>query len=365
MIIHPIPLESLTPKNKIKIKLENGELHIPAEEANLGKGRHHITIPGKYKLPFRIDMTVKSKFIRTNQIAPQLRLYIGNGNVYFNGGHTSCTDILTITKSSIFGDNKTANFVYYNDIPSKGFNDISVIFSSKMMWASVDDIICYSSDKLAYIDMMRDHTIPDEFMDGVNIAICGGTDTKLTIKSLTVTEYEKNEPEIPNELLNLPGLSAFEMFVKGLPPIIQDEMFKLDEYLMNDMKKSLKFRRTIDKNGHLTYVSPSGFQYGIREFGVGEYHGTSWVQSPKKPDLTNEIIKKLAEESPEFAEKIYDKLQVCNPPTRECKQRTKVELKSKSANVCMSKTVFKMLPSEYDDVKKYITAVSEVVKARN
>jgi hypothetical protein len=76
-MINNIPLESLTPKNKIKTKLENGELHVPAEEANLGKHRHHINVPGKFKLPFRIDMTVKLKFARTNQVASQLRFYIG------------------------------------------------------------------------------------------------------------------------------------------------------------------------------------------------------------------------------------------------------------------------------------------------
>ena len=112
----------------------------------------------------------------------------------------------------------------------------------------------------------------------------------------------------------------------------------------------------------MTYTSPCGFQYGIREFGVGECHGTSWVQSPKKPDLTNEIINKLAEASPDFAEEIFNKFQFCNPHTRECGQRTKIELKSKTADVCMSKIIFKMIPSEFENLKKYIAAVREVIK---
>ena len=64
----------------------------------------------------------------------------------------------------------------------------------------------------------------------------------------------------------------------------------------------------------------------LREFGVGEYHGTSWVQSPKKPDLTNDILKALPGSSMELAEKIFATLQHCDPHTRECKQRTTVEL---------------------------------------
>jgi hypothetical protein len=365
MKTNTIPLESIKPKNKMKIKLENSELHIPAEEANLGKSRHHVSVPGKYIPPFRINMTLTSKFAKNHPITPQFRLYIGKGNVYFNGGHTSCTDILTFTKSSVFGDNKAANYVYYNNIPDKGYVDISIMFGSKMMWVSVDGVYCYFSDKLAYIEMLKDNDIPNEFKEGVDIVICGGTDTKLVIKSLIVTEYENDEPKIPEELLKLPKISAFEMYVQGLPPKIQEIMYDMDAFLMNDMKGYLKFKRTIDKYGHLTYASPGGFQYGIREFGVGGYHGTAWVQSPKKPDLTNEIMNELAKKSPEFAEKIFGQFQFCHPHTRECSQRTRVEFKSKTVDVCMSKITFQMTPSGFEDVKKYITAVGEAVKKEN
>ncbi|MCL2420510.1 MAG: hypothetical protein FWD03_01515 [Defluviitaleaceae bacterium] len=358
-----ILLESLLPKNKMKIKFENDELHVPAEEANLGKSRHHVLVPGKFKLPFRIDMTVKLKFIRTNQIASQLRLYIGKGNVYFNGGHTSATDILTDTKSSVFGDNKLASAVYYNDIPSKEYVDISVIFGSNMMWAAVDGTYCYASDKLGYIELLRGNAMPEAFQDGMDMAICGGTDTKLTIKSFAVTEYENDEPEIPEAFLNIPELSSFEWFVKGLPPKVQDEIIKMDDFLLNDMKGSLKFRRAIDKHGHLTYKSPCGLSYEIREFGVGNYHGTHWVQSPTKPDYTNDAIAKLAKSSPDLAESIFNKLLECSPHTRECKRRTSAELNGQSKSICTGKIYFEMLPAEFEVLKKYIAAAGEVVKA--
>ena len=54
-----IPLASLIPKKKIKTKIANDTLYVPAEVENLGKHRHLIDIPGKYKLPFRIDMSIR------------------------------------------------------------------------------------------------------------------------------------------------------------------------------------------------------------------------------------------------------------------------------------------------------------------
>jgi len=352
MKINNIPLELLTPKKPAKIKFENGEFHIPAEEAMLGKTRHHVNIPGKYKLPFRIDMTVKTKFIRTNQVASQLTLNIGRGNVYFNGGHTSAVDVLT--SGSIL-----PSVIYHNDMQSGEFVDLSITFGSEMMWVTVNDRVCFAAKNPGYIDLLRDNAT----MNGLDIAICGGTDTKLTIKSLNIVEYENDEPDIPEENMNLPELSAFELFVKGLPPEIHDEVFRLDEFLLNDMKSILKFRRTIDKNNHLTYQSPYGFVCTIREYGVGNSLQTHWVQSEKKPDRTNDIINKLAESSPETAERIFGKLQICAPHSRECKQRTKVEYNSKSINVCMGKINYEMFPFVFEDIRKVVAATSEVVKS--
>lgn len=47
MKIHKILLETLTPKNSIKVKIENSELHISAEETMLSKSCHHVNVPSK------------------------------------------------------------------------------------------------------------------------------------------------------------------------------------------------------------------------------------------------------------------------------------------------------------------------------
>jgi len=293
-----------------------------------------------------------------------LEVYIGKGRIYFNGGHTSCDDIFTSVNKSSTGDNKTANYVFYNGIPAKEYVDISINLGGNMMWVSVDGEYCYASDKLPYIDLLRKNATPNEFINGVEIALCIGTDTKMRMKSFSVVEYENDQPPIPEKLLNLPELSEFELFVYGLPPIFHEYIRRLDGFLLNDMKKNLKFKRTIDKTNHLLYAAPCGFQYIVSELGVSEKHETRWVQSPKKPDLTNQVIQLLNETSPEFAEKMFNKLQECNPAHKPvCSRRTAVMLNGQSKNVCMSKITHEMLPETVEDMKKYITAVSEVTKS--
>ena len=348
-----IALETLTPKKPTKVKIENGELHIPAEEAMTGKSRHHVIVPGKYKIPFRIDITVKTKFLRTNQLASQLTLYIGKGSVYFNGGHTSAVDV--ITAGSIL-----PSAVCYNDMQSGEFVDLSVTFGSEMMWASVNNKVCFVAKNPGYVEIIKDNAV----MDGLDITICGGTNTKLTIKSLNIVEYQNDKPDMPKEIMNLPELSVFELFVSGLHPKLHGEVIKTDEYLMNDMKSSLKFRRSIDKHGHLTYQSPCGFSYSIREFGVGEYHGTSWVKSQNKPDYTQEVLNYLAKSSPVLADKVFNNFHGCEVHERNCARMTTIDFNGKSKTICAGRIYFKMLPSEFDDLIKVVTATSEVVKHR-
>ena len=355
-----IPLESFIPKSKNKVKIENDAFHIPAKETDLGKVRHHVSIPGKYQLPFRIDMRVNTTFVNTQP--SQFTVYVGKGRVYFNGGRIAAGDIL-LGGRRVLGDDGSPYYVYYNHIPEKDFVDISITYTSQAMYVTVDNKICYASKEMPYLQLLQDNEIPDELTDGLEIALRSGTHTATVIKSLTVTEYENDKPDIPTEIADLPEMSEFELFVRGLPPEVHDEVFKTDDYLLNEMHNSLKFRRTFNKNEHLLYRSSAGFQYQIPEYGVRGHHQTYWVQSAKKPDRTDEIFGKLAESSSEFAEKIFKKLEICNPHSRVCKQRTKVKLKSKLVNVCMGKTNYKMLPEEFENVRKVVAAASEVVKA--
>jgi len=200
--------------------------------------------------------------------------------------------------------------------------------------------------------------------NGVDISICGGTATRLSIKSFSITEYEDDEPDIPAELSDLPELSGFELFVRGLPSAVQGEMFKMDDFLLNDMKSSMRFRRSINKNGHLTYESSCGFRYEIKEYGAGLTFMTCWVKTPKKPDYTNEIITKLAESSPELAEKIFAKIHGCEVHSRGCPRMVMYEFMGKAKQSCCGRMNIKMDSSGFDDLRRFIEAASEVVVAK-
>jgi hypothetical protein len=183
----------------------------------------------------------------------------------------------------------------------------------------------------------------------------------MTIKSLTVTEYENGELNIPAEIADQPELSAFEWYLKSLPHELRDEVIKTDEYLLKDMKSNLKFRRAIDNYGNVTYESPCGFEYTMLKYETGGRHETSWVQQKSdKPDYTSRLLNKIAESSPELADKMFSSFWICPTPT--CKNCSINEYKGESKETCYSIIVFKWRPSDFEDVRKIIAAVSEIVK---
>ena len=306
-------------------------LYIPADVPNLGKSRNYINIPGNFKLPFRLDMAAKIDYHYLNQVASQLTLYVGNGTVYFNGGHVSATDIWT--KSDIAPD-----FVRYNGIPEKEFAEISIFYGRDIMWVSVDGLYCFSTKKMSP-------------MDTVDISICGGTATRLSIRSLAITQYDENEPDIPLELSNLPELSELEQFLNGLPQEIISEMREMDEFLT-----AKKYRRSL-KTGFLTYRSANGFRMEIKEFGAGKEIITAWAPTDKKPDLTNAVMNKLAETSHEFAAKIFDMILGCGVHSRGCKRTVAYEFAGKTKTSCCGRMNVQLNPQGLQDLRKFVEAI--------
>lgn len=134
---------------------------------------------------------------------------------------------------------------------------------------------------------MESNAVPEEFKDGLDFEIACAAKVELTIKSLMITEYEKDEPHIPEEIANMPELSAFEWYLKSLPHELRNEVFKTDEYLMKDIKAGLKFKKAIDKDGKLTYQLPCGLHYTMNRYSIGESHAMYW-------NRFGEVLNKLA-----------------------------------------------------------------------
>lgn len=163
-------------------------------------------------------------------------------------------DILT-------GKEEQTKYDYDNVLPIHEYVGLSVIYGSKMMWVEFNGEHCYCTGKASYLGLLESNAVPEEFKDGLDFEITCAEEVELTIKSLMITEYEKDELHTPKEIANMPELSAFEWYLKSLPHELRDEAFKTDEYLMKDIKASLKFKKAIDKDGKLTYQSPCGLHF--------------------------------------------------------------------------------------------------------
>jgi len=344
VIAYDIPLELITTNGNGIIKIDNGELHIT---------NNKICIPSTFKLPFRIDITLKAN-------SSNFKLEVGKGSIRFagdiqkSGGGILRADILT-------GKAEPVKYEYGNELPLDEFIDLSVMYGSKATWVELNGMKCYLNSTAPYIQLLGQNELSEELVGGFNIALGCGTKRTLVVKSFAITEYENDEPELTNDELHLSTLSSFEWYIKSLPPEIQMTALSLDTLIMRELKTTLKFNRSIDKYGYVTYKTTYGLQYQVRGFGKNRKQTINWVQSKNKPDYTNEIFNNLFETSPEFAEALFNKLKQCNPHKRECNKRTSIDLNGNLKHVCKSKIPFNMTPSGFDDIKKVILAASEIL----
>ena len=363
MKTHKIPLDQFKPTGQVTSKMENGELVLTAINGN-----NRVALPGAYKLPFRVDMTVKAN-------SSDITLLVGKGGISFSGfintsgGGIRRIDILT-------GKKETVKCDYENEIPLGEYINLSVVYGSKFTWVQVNDNICYVNGKAPYLDL------PKQFDNGLSLAVRPGKNkVELRVRSFTVTEYENDEPPPPAQVANAPELSAFEWYIKSLPPHLRDQVIKIDKFLMADMKRVLKFKKSVDTYGNLVYASPCGFQFKLRkfilasdapepgqllEFGHMEKHepgqmATSWARGSRhSADYTSQVLEKIAETSPDFADKMYNQLQYCS--NVKCKGNSKVEYKGGTTQTCSSSVIFTWNPADFADIRQMVMAVGEFME---
>jgi hypothetical protein len=368
MITHNISMDSLTPHGKVALNVNNDELFMETNTALYTHFHNNDTpinsyacVPNKYKLPFRIDMTVKID-------SPALYLLVGRGHVEFATGssHRGITDIL--------GDDfKPNKYVFDNNIPLDEYVDISVIYGSKAMCVDVNNKCRCLSANLPYIKAQ----VSDEF----NIAIACDKRTQLTLKKFVVTEYENEEPDVSSEppviepaQFVLSEKPTVETAIQCLSPELQSEILSTDEYL-----RKLKLKRKIENwntGGRITYVSPLGFRYKIEIAECYMWHDLSWIAyntrrevekygGRKKADYTVETLTKLSESSPEFADEMFSRMQECKGCNTSgcCNNIWVYEFNGKKKISCVwdGGMRFKMIPSDFADLRKVVGAISSIL----
>jgi len=381
MTTHHILLESIIPKGNVTIDTSNDELSMTSITAINTEYvyqdipiKSFACIPGKFKLPFRIDITIKMD-------SPSLYLIIGKGHISFNKGmdNRSVTDILG-------NDYKPNTHEFNNFIPINEYVDISVTYGCKAMWVIVNnELRCFSKND-PYIKALKTNSLAEELKDGFEFGIACDKRTQLTLKSINITEYGNEEPvaptgkiaiKMPQPCLTVSEKSTVEECMHGLAPDLQKEILSTDAYLLNDMKKSLKFKRKIEggyPNSRITYVSPLGISYKINITDFLLTHDIGWVDyntkreqekygGTKKADYTIETLNKLAETSLEFSNEIFFRMKECVNCNGHggCIHAKSYKHDGKTKLSCGGRIQFKMLPPDFNDLRKMVCAVNSVI----
>lgn len=323
----------------------------------------YVYIPEAFKLPLRIDLTIKID-------APGLYLLLENGHLNFG---TPFSDNRRI--DDIIEPNLKPRF-FHNHIPINEFVDITVIYGFDAMQILINGEERYYSVKEKY---MKSKSLKELNSKGFILKIACSKRTNLIIKSFTITEFDEM-PEILHNAENLPkplvineavGLDQkpnLENCISLLSQEIQEEIMKTDYFLRS--LKPMKFKRQVEKHGNkITYLSSDyGFSYLVYPSNDIMTHSLSWyiITNGKpelwhrKADMMEETLNKLAESSPELADKLFTNLLECIVCSQ-CIVKTAYEYKGQKKLTCHGKMEFKMCISDFEDVRIFINTVNELV----
>ncbi|MCL2774622.1 MAG: hypothetical protein FWD71_14945 [Oscillospiraceae bacterium] len=242
MMIHTVCLESFVPHGKITLNTRNNELHMTG---NIDYGAY-IELPGKFKLPFRIDMTAKID-------SPALILMIGGGYINLNTGGMDNRRMMSI----IGGETKPNIHKFDNMVPLNEYFDISVIYGRKAMQLIINGEERYLNKKDIY---MKSPLTDTDFKNGFGFKLACHKRTEVFIKSLIITEYddEPDFPMLPKKDANYaPSLTpsdkpTLDDCIKDLSQNLKDKIYEMDKLL-----RDLKFKRIIEggyPESKVTYI---------------------------------------------------------------------------------------------------------------
>lgn len=371
MIRHEIELSSFLRKGQVDIEYKEDLLYMRTNDSLPSKrfnAQHlsinsYIYLPDKYKLPLRVDLTVKID-------APGLYILLGEGHINFG---TLCSDnrrMDDIVKPS----RKTMQFD--NSLEMNQFTNISLLYDLKEMQILVDGKERYYSKKEKY---MKSPDFLKKNRNGFEFKLTCDKLVNTYIKSIYITEYlegcdiiHSNEdlplPRIRNEGVALGEKPRFEQCISLLPKVIQDEIIKTEQFLKSCRK--LKFKRVLEKNGaKITYVSSDyGMSYAIYLSNEIFDHSIQWYLITKgkpetwhrKADYMEEILANIQDSSPGFAARLFHSFEDCVGCYQNCLAKTQYQLEDKKKIVCHGKLKFKMSESGFEDVRTFINEVNNL-----
>ena len=376
VIEHKIDLNDFIAKGGVECVFEDNMLYmstnrsIPSQRFNseLASINSYISLPEKYKLPLRIDITAKID-------APGLYFLLGKGRINIGtlySDNRRIDDIVAPARKTIS---------YHNGISMNEFIKISILYDYKEMQIIIDGEERYYSKKERY---MKAPGFAPMNKEGFEFKIACDKLVNLCLKSVCITEYEqscgisqsKAEPPIAittNNMISLGEKPTFEKCISLLPEQIRNEIIKLDEHMKTF--RELKIKRQLEKNGNkITYISSDyGFSYAIYLSNDMFDHSLQWyIITNGKPDTWHrkangmeEVLERLYKKTPEFAERMFLNLDDCVGCYDNCLVKTSYYLKDKQKNVCHGKLKFKMSISGLEDVCIFLEEINCIVQEQH
>ena len=324
----------------------------------------YVRIPGTYKIPLRIDMTVAMD-------APALYVMLGRGHVNF-GSFMDNRCIGDVCEP----DTKTHSF--YNAVPIGWDVDISILYGEKFMQIAVGGEVRYFSKKEKYMKS-ADFVRLNE--DGFSLKIAADKHVRLCVSGLTVTEFDGGElapipleGECPQQILAIDKKVKpdFEECISQLSPELAAEIRVTNDYLLS--AKDLKIKRKIEGDSRackINYVSAHGFSYAIH---VGEnamnhffwwYMVSNYTFESKlmgrKNNLTAEMFAEIAKSSPDIAAKLFSYYDECKACGTGCAVKTIYEFDGKKKAVCHGKMNMNMRMETHGEARLMLEAIRAVI----
>ena len=328
----------------------------------------YIQAPGTYRLPLRIDLTVKMD-------APGMYVLLGKGHINFGtmwSDNRRIDDIVSPARKTILFDNR---------IEKNTFTDISLLYDMKEMQVLINGQERYYSQKERYMKspLFKEINSPDG--EGFELKIACDKLVQLCIQSVTVTEYEDScrivhtGAELPppitrNEAVQAGEKPAFESCISRLPVPIQQEILAMDAFLKS--LKMFKFKRQLEKNGNkITYVAPDfGFSYAIYLSNELFSHSLQWYLITngkpetwhRKDNRMEDTLNDLGETDSTFARRMFMNLDDCVGCYSHCLAKTRYAYEGKAKLACHGKLKFNMNVSGFHDARRFIDAIASVVQ---
>jgi hypothetical protein len=361
MMKDKIDLTKLSSIGKAEIKIENEITKITTTQSiaplsfNLHEDRfkkHCVSLPEKYRLPLRIDMTVKLDF-------PAFILLVGSGHITFATPWQVNRKIEDIFSPS--GKPNQDKNSYDNSIPFNEFADISVIYDFKEMQILINGEERFYSRRQPYMKA--------ENIGELEIRLAVSKRSVLEIKNIAVTQYDENapvtrgtftekKPQPPDKSIK----HTFESIVSTLPQEFSDEIIETDKFLKS--LRSLKFKRVIEKNGtKITYIaSDYGISYTIRASGAESSHDFGWyiitAGKPetwhRKADYMVQILAEIAKTDQPLAERIFNSISdcaFCAPQNNIC--MTPYSFNGKKRVACHGRVTLRMCRDDFNDAREF------------